>query len=40
VPHERVAAEAARFGARETIVAGAGDEETVRALVAYFGGAK
>jgi len=40
VPHQRVAAEAARFGARQAIVAGAGDEEIVRALIAYFGGAK
>lgn len=40
VPHARVAAEAARLGARETIVAGAGDSETARALIAYFGGAK
>ena len=40
VPHARVAAQAARLGARETIVAGAGDSETARALIAYFGGAK
>ena len=40
VPHARVAAEAARLGASETIVAGPGDHETARALIAYFGGAK
>jgi uroporphyrinogen-III synthase len=40
VPHARVAAQAARLGASETIVAGAGDSETARALIAYFGGAK
>jgi uroporphyrinogen-III synthase len=40
VPHARVAAQAARLGASETIVAGPGDSETARALIAYFGGAK
>ena len=36
VPHERVAAEARRLGAREALVAGPGDDETAAALVAYF----
>lgn len=40
VPHPRVAAEAARLGAREAIVSGSGDAETVRALIAYFAAAK
>ncbi|MGH8705035.1 MAG: uroporphyrinogen-III synthase [Burkholderiales bacterium] len=40
VPHARVAAEAARLGVRETVVAGPGDAELVARLVAYFGGAK
>ena len=40
VPHARVAAEAARLGARETIVAGPGDGEIARALIAYFRAAK
>jgi uroporphyrinogen-III synthase len=40
VPHARVAQEAARLGASETIVAGPGDRETARALIAYFDGAK
>ncbi len=40
VPHARVAAEAARLGARAAIVAGPGDAELVAGLVAYFGGAK
>ena len=40
VPHARVAAQAARLGASETIVAGPGDSETARALIAYFSGAK
>lgn len=40
VPHARVAAEAARLGAREIVVAGAGDEEIVARLVAYFRDAK
>jgi uroporphyrinogen-III synthase len=40
VPHARVAEEAARLGASETIVAGAGDSETACALIAYFRGAK
>ena len=40
VPHARVAAQAARLGASETIVAGPGDSETARALIAYFGAAK
>jgi uroporphyrinogen-III synthase len=37
VPHERVAAEARRLGAREALVAGPGDDEMAAALVAYFG---
>jgi uroporphyrinogen-III synthase len=40
VPHARVAAQAARLGIREAIVAGPGDRELVAGLVAYFGGAK
>ena len=40
VPHARVAAETARLGAREAIVAGPGDAETARALIAYFRAAK
>ena len=40
VPHSRVAAEATRLGAREAIVAGPGDAETARALIAYFRAAK
>jgi uroporphyrinogen-III synthase len=40
VPHSRVAAEAARLGARETIVAGSADCEVARALIAYFRAAK
>jgi uroporphyrinogen-III synthase len=40
VPHPRVAAEAARLGARETIVAGSADREVARALIAYFRAAK
>ena len=36
VPHERVAAEARRLGAREARVAGPGDDEMFNALVAYF----
>ena len=40
VPHARVAAEAARLGARQAIVAGPGDGEIARALIAYFRGAK
>jgi uroporphyrinogen-III synthase len=40
VPHARVAAEAARLGARETILAGPGNRATARALIAYFGSAK
>jgi uroporphyrinogen-III synthase len=40
VPHARVAAEAARLGARETIVAGPGDADFARALIAYFRAAK
>ncbi len=40
VPHPRVAAEAARLGARETIVAGSVDREVARALIAYFRAAK
>jgi uroporphyrinogen-III synthase len=37
VPHERVAAEARRLGAREALLAGPGDDEMAAALVAYFG---
>lgn len=37
VPHARVADAAARFGVRETLVAGPGDREMVAALAAYFG---
>jgi uroporphyrinogen-III synthase len=40
VSHPRVAAEAARLGARETIVAGSADREVARALIAYFRAAK
>lgn len=40
VPHPRVAAEAARLGVREVMVAGPGDAEMAAALVAYFGGAR
>jgi uroporphyrinogen-III synthase len=40
VPHARVAAEAKRRGARETVVAGPGDAEFARALIAYFAAAK
>jgi uroporphyrinogen-III synthase len=36
VPHERVAGEARRLGAREALVAGPGDDEMAAALVAYF----
>ncbi len=36
VSHARIADAARRLGAREVIVAGAGDEEMVQALVAYF----
>jgi uroporphyrinogen-III synthase len=36
VPHARVAAEAQRFGARATFVAGPGDDEMMTSLVAYF----
>lgn len=36
VPHERVAASAARLGVREVIVAGPGDDEMIERLVAYF----
>jgi uroporphyrinogen-III synthase len=39
VPHERIAAQAARLGARKAQVAGAGDAEMTAALVAYFAGA-
>jgi len=35
-PHARIADEARRRGVRETIVAGPGDAETLRGLVAYF----
>lgn len=40
VPHPRIAAEAARLGARETVVAGPGDREIALGLVAYFRDAK
>ncbi|MGH8676097.1 MAG: uroporphyrinogen-III synthase [Burkholderiales bacterium] len=40
VPHPRVAEEAARLGARETVVAGPGDREIVLGLLAYFHDAK
>lgn len=36
VAHERVAASAARFGVRQAIVAGPGDDEMFERLVAYF----
>ncbi len=36
VPHQRVAGEARRLGAREVRVAGPGDDEMFAALVAYF----
>jgi hypothetical protein len=36
VPHERVADEARRRGARQARVAGPGDDEMLAALVAYF----
>ena len=36
VPHERVADEARRLGAREAIAAGPGDDEMLASLVAYF----
>jgi uroporphyrinogen-III synthase len=39
VPHPRVAAEARELGIRDVIVAGAGDDEMLPALVAYFGAA-
>jgi uroporphyrinogen-III synthase len=37
VPHERVAQAARRLGVREVVVCGAGEEEMVERLVAYFG---
>jgi uroporphyrinogen-III synthase len=40
VSHPRIAAEAARLGARETVVTGPGDREISLGLVAYFRGAK
>ena len=40
VPHQRVAAEAARRGAGAVQIAGPGDAEVVSALVAYFRDAK
>lgn len=40
VPHPRVAEEAARLGARKTVVAGPGDREIALGLVAYFRDAK
>jgi len=36
VPHERVAAQAARLGVREVLVAGPADDEMLERLVAYF----
>jgi uroporphyrinogen-III synthase len=36
VPHRRVAAQAASAGVREILVAGAGDDEMLERLVAYF----
>lgn len=36
VPHSRVAAQAAGARAREVVVAGAGDDEMIERLVAYF----
>ena len=36
VPHPRVAAQAASAGVREVVVAGAGDDEMIERLVAYF----
>ncbi len=38
VPHARVAAQARSLGAAEVVVAGAGDDEVLAALVAYFRG--
>ena len=40
VPHSRIAAQAARLGARETVVAGPADREIALGLVAYFRDAK
>ena len=40
VPHPRVAAEAARRGLAEAVVAGPGNAEMAAALVAYFGDAR
>jgi uroporphyrinogen-III synthase len=40
VSHPRIAEEAARLGARETVVAGPGDREVALGLVAYFRDAK
>ncbi len=40
VPHARVAEEAKRRGAREVLLAGPGDAETVARLVAYFAGSR
>jgi len=36
VPHERIAHHARGHGAREVVVAGAGDEQLIERLVAYF----
>ena len=36
VPHVRVAAQARAAGVREVVVAGAGDDEMIERLVAYF----
>jgi uroporphyrinogen-III synthase len=36
VPHARVAAQAARLGVREAVLAGPGDDEMIERLVAYF----
>jgi uroporphyrinogen-III synthase len=40
VSHPRIAAEATRLGARETVLAGPGDREIALGLVAYFRDAK
>jgi uroporphyrinogen-III synthase len=36
VPHARVAAQAARLGVREAVLAGPGDDEMIERLMAYF----
>jgi uroporphyrinogen-III synthase len=40
VPHERVAENAARLGARNVTLAGPGDAQMIAALMAYFGRAR